>query len=243
MLSMKRNHPAVYMMLAAACLSLTAGCGQSGPSSPAEVRRKADRYLDKKGVLYNSLQVNQSGLCTLDLRHRNLTDLSILNKVPLTGLNIANTAVSDLTPLKGRTTLTYLDIGDTKVSDLSPLSGLPLTGLIVRNTQVSDLSPLSGMKLEILDILNCKDVTDLSPLSGMPLGWLNVAKTGVTDLSIVEDMPLKFLWFSPNKVTGGLEMLRAKESFEKIGGESFHALRPENFWDVYDEGGFKPGAL
>jgi Leucine-rich repeat (LRR) protein len=240
---MKRIHPTIHTILVASCLSLAAGCGRSGPSSPADVRRTVDRYLDKKGVLYNSLQVRQNGLCTLDFRHMNITDLSVLNKVPLGELNIANTSISDLAPLKGNKTLTYLDVGDTQVSDLSPLSGLPLTGLIVRNTQVTDLRPISGMQLQTLDILNCKDVTDLSPLTGMPLRWLNVAKTGVTDLSIVEDMPLKFLWFSPNKVTGGLEMLRAKESFEKIGGESFHAMRPETFWDVYDEGGFKPGAL
>jgi len=165
---MKRIHPTIHTILVASCLSLAAGCGRSGPSSPADIRRTVDRYLDKKGVLYNSLQVRQNGLCTLDFRHMNITDLSVLNKVPLGELNIANTSISDLAPLKGNKTLTYLDVGDTQVSDLSPLAKLTkLTYLgLTHCDKVSDLSPVAKLtKLTSLQLAGCTRVSDLSPHS------------------------------------------------------------------------------
>jgi Leucine-rich repeat (LRR) protein len=80
----------------------------------------------------------------------NVKDLSPLRGAPLTSLDIAWTAIEDLTPLLTATDLTWLHCDNTPVTDLSPLRGKPLTELHCQNTGVTDLSPLEGMPLRNL---------------------------------------------------------------------------------------------
>jgi Leucine-rich repeat (LRR) protein len=76
--------------------------------------------------------------------------------IGLKSLECNRTPVYDLSPLQGMS-LTALNIGSTSVSDLSPLRGMPLTVLNCDNTQVSDLSPLAGCKqLQTLITTNSK---------------------------------------------------------------------------------------
>lgn len=57
-------------------------------------------------------------------------DITPLSKVPLVSVTLADTEVSDLSPLKGHPTLKRLHIAGTEVTDLSALSSLRLTRLI-----------------------------------------------------------------------------------------------------------------
>lgn len=97
-------------------------------------------------------------------------------------------------PLRG------LDLGFTHVSDLSPLSGMKLTMLVLESTPVSDISVLKGMPLEILKLQNTK-VEDFSVIAGMPLEQFNVLNLPFSDLSLLKDMPLNTLWLTGSNVT------------------------------------------
>jgi Leucine-rich repeat (LRR) protein len=60
----------------------------------------------------------------------------------ITSLSLANTQVTDLSPLGG-TQLRWLNVSDTPISDLAPIDRLPaLTGLLFSRTLVSDLKPV-----------------------------------------------------------------------------------------------------
>ena len=107
--------------------------------------------------------------------------------------------VSDLSPLEGLP-LTYLDLTGTSVADLSPLVGMPLEELYLEDTQVRDLRPLKGMPLRILRMEHAP-VGDISPLEGMPLEQLNLYGTDVTDIRAVAGMPLNTLWLTETDVS------------------------------------------
>lgn len=110
-------------------------------------------------------------LTRLDLMsNQKLTDISPISKfVELKHLNISDTAVADLTPLKGLTNLkSFLADDANKISDISPLSdstGLEI--LILTNTQV-DNSALRVLKcftdLRDLSLVNTKISGDISEL-------------------------------------------------------------------------------
>ena len=126
--------------------------------------------------------------------------LAPLAGMPLGGLHLRGcAAVADLAPLHSGDKpprLSYLDLTDTQVSDLSPLRGAPLHHLHASGTRVKDLTPLAGMPLQHLTLDGCAGVTDLSPLKGIALWSLSLAGTGVADLSALEDMRLTHLYLA-----------------------------------------------
>lgn len=81
-----------------------------------------------------------------------LADLTSLDKIPpmgvlteLRGLNLANTLVSDLSPLRDLPWLRGLNLYETLVADISPLRELTkIRFLRLDGTLVSDLSPLAN---------------------------------------------------------------------------------------------------
>ena len=88
-------------------------------------------------------------------------------------LNLENTNISDLTPLKGMP-LKFLYLENTNISDLTPLKGMPLEGLNLDNTNVSDLTPLKGMPLKLLYLDNMPAAEKSLPewLDGVDVyGW------------------------------------------------------------------------
>ncbi len=114
-------------------------------------------------------------------------------------VNLFRSGVRKLDALKGLP-LRGVDLGFTPVTDLSPLSGMKLETLVLENVPVSDISVIKGMPLKILKLQNSK-VTDFSALAGLPLEQLNVLNLPFSDLSLLANMPLEILWLTGTQVT------------------------------------------
>jgi serine/threonine protein kinase/Leucine-rich repeat (LRR) protein len=165
-----------------------------------------------------------------------LSDLSPLAGMKLTWLDCGATKVSDLSPLRGMP-LTSLYCGVSPVADLSPLAGMPLGHLNCSSSPVADLSPLHGMPLNSLDCYGT-NVSDLSPLVGSPLATLSCGVTAVTDVTPVAGMNLKAVYFSPKRVTRGIEVLRPMKSLVYMSVRAGDRISVEEFWKRYDAGEF-----
>jgi serine/threonine protein kinase/DNA-directed RNA polymerase subunit RPC12/RpoP len=151
--------------------------------------------LDKRGVKYRGLTVDNNGKCSLVLDGSGTSDLRLLQGLPLTSLTLTDSPVTDLSPLKGMP-LTSLDLQRTRITDLSPLKGMPLTELNLLSCPISDLTPIRGMLLKTLNLSRAYTtarIADLSPLKGMPLMSLNLERCSVADLSPLKGMPLTWL--------------------------------------------------
>ena len=105
-----------------------------------------------------------------------LSEAAEAEGLQVTVLDLRGSGVTDLSPLEGMP-LTTLDLSFAGgVTDLSPLDGMPLTSLDLSYALgVTDLSPLEGMPLTSLDLSAAVGVTDLSPLEGMPLTSLSLS--------------------------------------------------------------------
>ncbi len=136
-------------------------------------------------------------LRAINIGQTQVSELTPLKGMPLRYLNLFCTPVSDLSPLKGMP-LVDIQLMGSQVADMSPLKGMPLEVLYCSHTHVSDLSPLKGMPLRVLWINS--EVSDLSPLKGMPLEHLGIGNSKVTDLSPLKGMPLRIL------TTGGSQV-------------------------------------
>jgi Leucine-rich repeat (LRR) protein len=185
-------------------------------------------------------------------------DLSPLNGLPLTSLNLSHTRIESLSQLRGMK-LAEMSCHMTHVSDLSPLRGMPLVGLDCGRTGVTDLSPLEGMQLSVLHC-DATRVSSLSPLKGMPLTELRFGKTPVFDLSPLKGMPLTELYFddtqvsdvsplaglqlktclfTPRNTIKGMDIIRQMKSLTGIGvSREEKPVAPEEFWKKYDAGNF-----
>jgi tetratricopeptide (TPR) repeat protein len=157
------------------------------------------QMLQKSRIYCKNLSVDDKGLCAVDLSNTSVSDLSPLKDIPISRLNLMRTSIFDLSPLKSLP-LTSLNIAYTKISDLSPLRGMRLTELNIGQTWVKDISPVKGMPLKFLN-LDSLPVKDLSIVKGMPLERLGVHRTDVTDLSPLKDMPLAKLNMIGTQIT------------------------------------------
>ncbi|MBM4030752.1 MAG: hypothetical protein FJ291_03100 [Planctomycetes bacterium] len=175
-------------------------------------------------------------LTTLDCDSTGVADLGPLKGMRLRSLNCGSTGVADLRALKGMP-LRSLNCGSTRVSDLDPLRGMTLTTLDCSGTSVSDLSPLRGIPLTCLECEGAP-LKDLLPLKGMPLTTLHCATPGVADLCPLDGMKLETLSFSPNRITKGLDLIRAMKTLRRIGRQRHYLHGADDFWKRYDAGEF-----
>jgi len=106
--------------------------------------------------------------------------------MPLKHLELNETNVADLSPLKG-CPIETLTLGKTAVTDVSPLVESPLKRLELWLTRVSNLSPLRSLPLEHLN-LDYTDATDLSPLDGLSISKLNVFGCWIKDYAPLASM-------------------------------------------------------
>ncbi|MCY3018741.1 MAG: SUMF1/EgtB/PvdO family nonheme iron enzyme [Planctomycetota bacterium] len=131
--------------------------------------------------------------------HKQMTDLTPLEGMPLNSLSLWNYPVRNLAPLRGMP-LTWLKLRDCRqIEDFGPLAGMKLESLELAETAISDLTPLQGMPLTRLDLWKTP-VQDLAPLTGMKLTRLELGRTLVSDLMPLKGLPLTDLdlWGCPN---------------------------------------------
>jgi hypothetical protein len=181
--------------IALLCILTCVGCGEPGQVSKMtaadQARRAAENDTNKTmradpKALRRQLGANEMAKFLVegnDVVEANLFRSGLRSVEPLKGL-----------PLRG------LDLGFTYVSDLSPLAGMPLESLVLENTNVADLSILRGMPLKVLKIQKTK-VTDFGFLEGMQLTHFNVLDLPFSDLNAIRNMPLNTLWLTGSKVT------------------------------------------
>lgn len=132
-----------------------------------------------------------TALRKLDLSETRVTDLSPLKSLTaLENLNLRDTEVADVTPLKSLIALRELDLSRTKVTDLAPLKSLTvLQTLSASQLMVSDLSPLKGLTALRSLALNSTLVADLSVLQSL----INLEALSIESAKITQLSPLRFL--------------------------------------------------
>ena len=191
---MTRQTCRITTFIAMLCVAFFIGCGKTAETSKMSAADQARRAAENDSttlradpkVLREQLGVNEMAKFLVegnDVVEANLFRSGLRSVEPLKDL-----------PLRG------LDLGFTYVSDLKPLTGMPLESLILENAPVADLSPLKGMPLKVLKIQNTK-VTDFRFLDGMKLTHFNVLNLPYSDLSSLREMPLDTLWLTGSKVT------------------------------------------
>jgi Leucine-rich repeat (LRR) protein len=150
-------------------------------------------------------------LTALDISNTAITDLDPLRGMQLEEFAAADCSLSDLEPLK-EAKLQVADLSMTRVANLSPLRGMPLRELRVPGTRVRDIAALRRSKLQRLD-LHRTQVTDLSPLAGSQLQSLTVTETPISELTPLLDVPIREiqcslnLWRDP-EVLHGIKTLK-----------------------------------
>jgi hypothetical protein len=139
------------------------------PDTNGLAARATSKLDDEQLSKVMALVARLGHLQTLDLRETQVSSLEPLKGlIALQTLNLSRTKVADLEPLKGLTTLHFLDLPGTLVEDLEPLKGLTgLKFLGLSDTKVTNLEPLKGLKgLQTLWVMRTK-VADLEPLKGL----------------------------------------------------------------------------
>ncbi|MEG5245209.1 leucine-rich repeat domain-containing protein, partial [Microcoleus sp. ARI1-A1] len=127
----------------------------------------------------------------LNLENNSISDLTPLKSLTrLTYLNLSHNQISDLIPLQSLTSLTYLNLSHNQISDLIPLQSLTsLTNLNLENNQISDLTPLKSLTILTYLNLSHNQISYLRLLQSLTyLANLNLSHNQISDLT-----PLKSL--------------------------------------------------
>ena len=209
---MKKNLIAVLTLLLTATLLLSVTNTTAQVEEAVEVVSIPDANL--AAAIREALGLPPGAAITSDamlkltelLTWGSVTDLTGLEYATnLTGLNLDNQPISNLSPIAGLIQLEWLGLSHTDVSDISPLASLSQlrsldlgkfrsrdlgTGaseslrLSYGHTDVSDISPLASLtQLERL-FLGHTGISDISPLSALSqLRSLDLRSTGVSDIS------------------------------------------------------------
>jgi hypothetical protein len=169
--------------------------------------------FDKRGLARQRFETNPDNTINVDFSKTAKPDFEKLRELPVSGLNLEDTKITDVLGLKGLQ-LQSLSLGHTIVRDLTPLIGMPLRILNLEGSAVSDISPVSTMPLEILrlantrvsnleaiegskieqlNLANCRNIKDIKSLRGLPLQTLSIAHTSVSDLRPLTESPLREL--------------------------------------------------
>ncbi|RKU33295.1 hypothetical protein C6499_01600 [Candidatus Poribacteria bacterium] len=94
--------------------------------------------------------------------------LTQLEMKRLTGLDAADSQITDLTGLEHATNVTWLELGVNEIRDISPLAGLiRLEALYIFVNPLSDISPLANLvNLKTLDLGVCQ-IANIRPLANL----------------------------------------------------------------------------
>jgi serine/threonine protein kinase len=179
-------------------------------------------------------------LTYLNIQGCPVSELGALRGMPLEFFGANSTGIRDLEPLRGAPCESLALAGCTGITRLDGVQGMPLTALDISACQnIEGLEPLRDMRLKMLNIYGCNKVVDLEPLRGMPLTYLGMNSSGVQDLTPLAGMPLERIVITYEKITHGLETLRALKSLKQIGMTGIGDLPAAEFWRRYDAGEFK----
>jgi hypothetical protein len=167
-------------------LGIEVSSAPSGLEASASPRFRVENW-GKVGSLLQRL----TGLQSLNLFNTQVADLAPLKGLmALQTLDLGNTQVADLAQLKGLTALQTLDLHNTRVAELTALRDLTeLRSLNLTDTRVADLGPLKDLT-ELQNLyLNGTEVADLGPLTGLTaLQLLFLQGTKVADLAPLKDL-------------------------------------------------------
>lgn len=139
------------------------------------------------------------------LNDNNISDLSVLNKMPqVEGVWFNDNKVSDISFVKGMKNLKHLSFTGNIVYDLSPLEGTTkLESFWADDNRIKDLSPLKENKNMLeLGIHRNPIGGDISALSAMTeLTWLSAEGCGITDLyPLRRCKSLQYIYISNNSI-------------------------------------------
>lgn len=126
---------------------------------PLELREK----LSKSSIYYNKFIIVGNAYY-LDVQGTSITNLGQLMNLLFNKNNDESTNIF----INTNQYYLILNISNTSVKDLTPLKGFPIKELWLEHTPVDDLKPIQGMNITNLYINRTK-ITDISPLMGMPL--------------------------------------------------------------------------
>lgn len=174
--------------------------GNSTDVDVRSVRFDDDRvWVEDKTVQRGDIEVITDisllkNLSRLELIYQNISDLSPLEGLNLSVLNIEGNLVDDFKPLERMTALTELFAGSNPIRDLSPLPSLyRLKHLSLQRAAVSDIGPLAQIpSLEFVDLFDIP-CADYSPLAALPaLASVNISEATARDVAVVvENKQLK----------------------------------------------------
>ncbi|MBW8040163.1 MAG: hypothetical protein FVQ85_09215 [Planctomycetes bacterium] len=189
-----------------------------GTSKDKDIIREAvARQLGKKSEDVTNDDYNK--IDKLDLRDSEISDLEpIKGLTGLKWLDVRSTQVSDLETIKGLTSLERLYLNGTEVRDLEPIKGLTsLQELYIHDTQVSDLEPIRQLaSLQKLGLRNTQ-VSDLEPIKGLTsLYALDLRNTQVSNLEPIKQLTsLLRLYLSGTQVSD-LEPIKQLSRLQRL---------------------------
>jgi serine/threonine protein kinase/Leucine-rich repeat (LRR) protein len=183
----------------------------------------------------------ESGQWEVHLGHETrFTDCSIFKGAHLVSLNLENTGVEDLSPLRD-IPLELLDTGRTQVTDVSTLRGSTLARSVkvfsLYDTRVADFSPVAEC-VNLTQFNACETaLQDLGFLENLTACTIVAfTNTAVTDISVLSKMPTLKKIYLPWEARD-VEQLRQLPnlrgiSYDYEGGKKQTA---EEFWQMHDE--------
>lgn len=148
----------------------------------------ADKEESANKVKIGNMKYDINMTDTLVLSDRELTDSDIVDlqyMTNITGIDLSNNNITDISPISNLTNLSYLCINDNNISDISALSKLTnLRELFLINNSISDISALSKLtNLRKLFLIN-NSISDISALSNLTsLEWLCLDNNSISDIS------------------------------------------------------------
>lgn len=103
----------------------------------------------------------------------------------LTGLDLGERSISDLTGLEYCVNLEVLSLDRNKISDISILARLTnLKMLDLQQNNISDISALAGLTNLTVLLLGQNNISDISALAGLTnLDWLSLEQNNISDIS------------------------------------------------------------
>lgn len=212
---------------------------RQGTGKLADIRPLRGMRLKKLDLAYNPIEdisiIEGMPLTELDIAFASkINDISVVRGMQLVSLGCQDTNVSDLLPLAGMK-LFHINVSYTKVTSLEPLRGMPLRYAHFGGTSIDSLKPLANAPIWLLSVHATK-IDDLSPISAAPLKELGINGTNVSDLSPLSACKLEYFNFSPERITTGIDIVRNMKSIQRISDNTHSHESPDVFWRRFGEG-------